>query len=337
MVRASWCIEVCVAEAFVSVVSSALHANLTKNHQTCLCCNISLYHPHNRPWVNQETVANYRTAQKNGTRSKQQHKENIQQWHRLSIQHRIRKRLCSTSSKTTLQSKTNKTTLKTIQKQPVYNHIRRGNQLNIYKNTSSTFSKTINKSADQEHKMLQGDQTFAHPHPKTHKEQQQDQSSLHLDTSARAKHFYTTKHPNYCEATNITYTKTIYRLYIPLAHKKNTTTTNSTSTSEKFQLQKQLQTKHSRTIIEIQHILNLCRTSNTEQSQILPAVTHSRTTYYKFTVPTPKLHHKTISTASTATRTLYTATVCSNRNINSIQWTTQCISTSNKPFNINQQ
>ena len=42
-----------------------------------------------------------------------------------------------------------------------------------------------------------------------------------------------------------------------------------------------------------------------------------------------EFHHKTISTASTATRTLYTAcistTVCSNHNINSIQPNKQCI------------
>ena len=43
------------------------------------------------------------------------------------------------------------------------------------------------------------------------------------------------------------------------------------------------------------------------------------TTTSKTTMPTPEFHHKTISTASTATRTLYTATVCSNLNTNSIQ------------------
>ena len=61
---------------------------------------------------------------------------------------------------------------------------------------------------------------------------------------------------------------------------------------------------------------------NNQQPPLLP----------KPIMPPPKLHHKTISTASTATRTLYTATVCSNLNINSIQPTKQCISTSNQPF-----
>ena len=56
------------------------------------------------------------------------------------------------------------------------------------------------------------------------------------------------------------------------------------------------------------------------------------TTTSKPIMPTPEFHHKTISTASTAIRTLYTATICSNRNINSIQPTKQCISTSNQPF-----
>ena len=39
------------------------------------------------------------------------------------------------------------------------------------------------------HKMHPGDQTIAHPHSKTHKEQQKNQPSQHLDTSAKDKHF----------------------------------------------------------------------------------------------------------------------------------------------------
>ena len=155
-----------------------------------------------------------------------------------------------------------------------------------------------------------------HPCSKTHKEQQQDQSSehlstsskakhvytkdqlsQHLDTSSQAKHLYMTKHSNYHEATNITCTKNIYSLYIPSVHKKNTTTTYSTSINEKFQLQEPLQTTHSRTTtFQIQQILNLFRTSETEQLQILPAATHSRTTYCMSTIPAPRILHKTIPT-----------------------------------------
>ena len=178
----------------------------------------------------------------------------------------------------------------------------------------STSSKTIKKSADYEHKIHPGDQTFVHPHPKAKHFYTEDQSSQHVDTSAKAKHFYMTKHPNHCEATNITCTKIIYSLHASPVHKKVTTSTNSTCISEEFQLQKQLQTTHSRTIIQIQHILNLCRTSNTEQSQILPAATHSRTTHYKFTIPAPRILHKTIPTDATTT-TAITPDLCIYRTI----------------------
>ena len=88
-------------------------------------------------------------------------------------------------------------------------------------------------------------------------------------------------------------------------HKKNTTIIYSTSISKKFQLQEPLQTTHSRTITaQIQHILNLFRTSDNEQLQLLPAATHSRTTYCKSTVPAPRILHKTIPTD---TRTPHTA------------------------------
>ena len=116
-----------------------------------------------------------------------------------------------------------------------------------------------------------------------------------------------TKHPNYCEATNITCTKSIYSIYIPSVHKKNTTTTYSTIISKEFQLQKASQTTHSRTItftIQIQCILNLCRTSNTEQLPLLHATTHSRTTYCKSTIPAPRILHKTIPTDATTTTTI---------------------------------
>ena len=95
------------------------------------------------------------------------------------------------------------------------------------KNTSSTFSKILKKPAD--HKVQPGDQTFLHPH--SNEEHQQAQSSKHLNTPAKAKHFYTTKHPNYRKATNSTCTKDVYSIYIPAAQKKNTTITNPTSTS----------------------------------------------------------------------------------------------------------
>ena len=85
------------------------------------------------------------------------------------------------------------------------------------KNTSSTFSKIIKKPAD--HKVQPGDQTFLHPH--SNEEHQQAQSSKHLNTPAKAKHFYTTKHPNYRKATDSTCTKDDYSIYIPAAQKKN--------------------------------------------------------------------------------------------------------------------
>ena len=151
-----------------------------------------------------------------------------------------------------------------------------------------------------------------------------------------------TRHPNYCEATNITCTKDAYSIHLSSAHKESTTITYSTSINEKFQLQQPpqttpfktisiqqqksnlhktftvlqqiLQPTHFRTITyQIQHISNLFRTS---KLQILPAATHSKTI-----MPTPELPHKTIPATSTATRTLYTATICSNLNINSIQST----------------
>ena len=113
-------------------------------------------------------------------------------------------------------------------------------------------------------------------------------------------------------------------------HKESTTITYSTSINEKFQLQPPSQTTHFKTIsiqqqksnlhktftvlqqilqpthfrtitFQIQHISNLFRTS---KLQILPTATHSKTTY--FIVPAPRLHH---NTASTATRTLYTASI----------------------------
>ena len=101
------------------------------------------------------------------------------------------------------------------------------------------------------------------PHSKQHKEQQQDQSYQHLDASAKAKHIYQSsqhlsmsakakhfhmfKHPNYCEATNITCTKDIYSTYIPSAHKESTTITYSNSINKKFQLQQPFQTMHFKT------------------------------------------------------------------------------------------
>ena len=136
--------------------------------------------------------------------------------------------------------------------------------------------------------------------------------------SAKAKHFHTTKHPYYCEATNITCTKDIYSIYIPSVHKESTTITYSTSINEKFQLQQPSQTTHFKTfsiqqqksnlhktptILQqiLQHISNLFRTS---KPQILPAATTSKTI-----MPMPELLHKTISTASTGTRTLLHKTI----------------------------
>ena len=188
-------------------------------------------------------------------------------------------------------------------------------------------SKTIKKPADHKHKVHPGDQTFTHPCSKPHKEQQQNQ---HLNMPAKAKHFHTVRHPNYCEATNTTCTKSIYSIHLSSAHKESTTITYSNSINEKFQLQQPLQTIHYKTIsiqqhksnlhkaftvlqqilqpthfrtitFQIQHISNLLRTS---KLQILPAATTS-----KIIMPTPELLHKTISAALTATRTLYTASI----------------------------
>ena len=100
---------------------------------------------------------------------------------------------------------------------------------------------------------------------------------------------------------------------------------------------------HCKTINIQQQKINLHKTIRVQQPQISPATSHSKTLYCKIQhpmttttsktiMPTPEFHCKTISTASTATRTLYTATVCSNHNINSTQSTTQCISISNQPF-----
>ena len=165
-----------------------------------------------------------------------------------------------------------------------------------------------------------------YPHSKTHKGLQQDQSSKHLNTSAKAKyvytknqlsqhlntsakaeHFYMTKHPNHHEATNITCIKSIYSLYIPSVHKKNTSIAYTASIIKTVLQQEPSQTTHSRTItIQIQHILNFFRTSNTKQLQILPATTHSRTTSSKSTIPAPRILHMTIPTD---TRTPHTASI----------------------------
>ena len=253
-------------------------------------------------------------------------------------------------------------------------------QLTTNKTTFTTTPQQ--KPATHQHKVHPGDQTFVHPHSKPHKEQQQDQSYQHFNTPAKAKHVYMTRHPNYCEATNITCTKDIYSIYIPSAHKESTSITYSTSINEKFQLQQPFQTMHFKTIsiqqqksnlhktftvlqqilqpthfrtitfqiqlqpthfrtitLQIQHTSNLFRTS---KLQILPTATHSKTI-----MPTPELLHKTISTASTgtrtllhktistastATRTLYTATICSYHNIYTLQPSQQCLSTANKTF-----
>ena len=99
-----------------------------------------------------------------------------------------------------------------------------------------------------------------------------------------------TKHPNHHEATNITCTKNIYSPYIPSVHKKNTSIAYTASSIETVLQQEPSQTTHYRTITtQIQHILNLFRTSNTKQLQILPATTHSRTTYCKSTIPAPRI------------------------------------------------
>ena len=116
------------------------------------------------------------------------------------IQYRSGNQLYRTPCK--MHLKTNKTTLK---------------------NTSSTFSKIIKKP--QTTKYNQGTRL-----PTIPMKSMQAQSK-HLNTPAKAKHFYMTKHPNYRKATDSTCTKDVYSIYIPAAQKKNTTITNPTSTS----------------------------------------------------------------------------------------------------------
>ena len=140
----------------------------------------------------------------------------------FSIRHRIREQLhptarehqffaiagpYSTPPKTTLQSKTNKTTPTTMLQQ---------------------------KSAIFEHDMHPEDQTIVHSHSKGHKKHQ-EQPPHHLNRSSKAKQSYTTKHPNYHETANTTHTKDIYSLYTPSMHKKNTIITYTTSISETIQ------------------------------------------------------------------------------------------------------
>ena len=132
-------------------------------------------------------------------------------------------------------------------------------------------------SADHKHKVQPGDQTFAHPCSKPHKEQQQDQSYQHFDTPAKTKHFYMTRHPNYCESNQyyLHNKDVLQHLHTISVQEKHHFYLLHHHQYKKFQLQQPLQTIHYKTISIQQWKSNLHKTFTILQQIVQPI--HSKT------------------------------------------------------------